>query len=227
MRLNALPAAARLALRSLALRSRRLVSIGRRFGRRFGRDRSGGVALLFAVGLLPMLGLAGGAIDYTLAGGRKVRLQNAVDSATLAATRTVTANSIAAQVTDVVRKYINANTDFGPSVALDVTLDIGARSVKVVATLSHKPYLLPIIGISSIPIGAESSSQLGRAYLEVALVLDNSGSMAGSRITTLRSAANDLMKKVLGMAYIQGDAKVAVVPFASMVNVGAGNAGAS
>lgn len=202
----------------------------RRLSRKAGRlrrDTSGGVAVLFAVGLLPLLGLAGGAVDYTLAGGHKVRLQNAVDSATLAATRTVTANSTVAQVTEVVSKYIKANTDFGGSVTLDVQLNVAARSVKVKATLNHKPYLLPVIGISNIPIGAESSSQLGRAYLEVALVLDNSGSMAGTRITTLRTASADLMKKVLAMAYMPGDTKVAVVPFASMVNVGAANASAS
>jgi Flp pilus assembly protein TadG len=196
-------------------------------GTALGRDASGGVAVLFAACLLPLLGLAGGAVDYTLAGGRKVRLQNAVDSATLAATRSVTATSTVAQVTDVVRKYLSANTDFGAAVTLDVKLDVAARSVQVKAKLNHKPYLLPVIGISNIPIGAESSSQLGRAYLEVALVLDNSGSMVGTRITTLRSASNDLMKKVLEMAYIQGDTKVAVVPFASMVNVGAANANQS
>lgn len=82
-------------------------------------------------------------------------------------------------MTEVVSKYINANTDFGGSVTLDVQLNVAARSVKVKATLNHKPYLLPVVGISNIPIGAESPSQLGRAYLEVALVLDNSGSMAG------------------------------------------------
>jgi len=216
-------AAVRRPVRALAVHWRRLS----RSAGRLRRDRSGGVAVLFAAGLLPLLGLAGGAVDYTLAGGRKVRLQSAVDAATLAATRTVTANSTVAQVTDIVRKYINANTDFGANVGLDVQLDVAARSVKVRATLNHTPYLLPVVGISNIPIGAESSSQLGRAYLEVALVLDNSGSMAGNRITTLRSASADLAKKVLDMAYIAGDTKVAVVPFASMVNVGPSNASAS
>lgn len=191
------------------------------------RDTSGGVAVLFAVGLLPLLGLAGGAVDYTLAAGRKVRLQNAVDSATLAATRSVTANSSQSQITELVRKYINANIDFGANVTLDVKLDVPARAVKVTATLNHTPYLLPVVGISNIPIGADSSSQLGRAFLEVALVLDNSGSMAGTRITTLRTASADLMKKVLAMAYLPGDTKVGIVPFASMVNVGPSNANAS
>lgn len=195
--------------------------------RRLLRDRRGAVAPMFAMLLLPLLGLVGGAVDYTLASGRKVRLQNAVDAATLAATLTVTPTSTVAEITAIVRNYIKANTDFGERVVLDVEVNGPNRSVKVAAALPHVPYLLPIIGINNIPIGATSTSQLGRAYLEVALVLDNSGSMAGSRIETLRTASNDLARKVLDMAYIPGDAKVAVVPFASMVNVGAGNAGQS
>ncbi|MCZ8314900.1 TadE/TadG family type IV pilus assembly protein [Phreatobacter sp.] len=205
----------------------RLAHSARHALRRFRDDRSGAIAQLFAVALLPIIGIAGGAVDYTMASGRKVRLQSALDAATLAATRTVTANSTNAQITQIIRNYINANLDFGPQVVLTVTVDPSARKVDASATLNHAPYLLPVVGISSIPIGAQSASQLGRNLLEVALVLDNSGSMSGSRITTLRSSANDLMRKVLDMAYIPGDAKVAVVPFASMVNVGSNNANAS
>lgn len=205
----------------------RLTRSARHVLRRFRNDRSGAIAQLFAVALLPIIGIAGGAVDYTMASGRKVRLQSALDAATLAATRSVTANSTNAQIAQIVRNHLNANLDFGAQVELTVVVDAAARKVDANATLAHQPYLLPVIGISSIPVGAQSSSQLGRALIEVALVLDNSGSMAGSRITTLRSSATDLMRKVLDMAYIQGDAKVAVVPFASMVNVGSNNAGAS
>ncbi len=172
----------------------RLARSARHALRRFRDDRSGAIAQLFAVALLPIIGIAGGAVDYTMASGRKVRLQSALDAATLAATRSVTANSTNAQIAQIVRNHLNANLDFGAQVELTVVVDAAARKVDASATLAHQPYLLPVIGISSIPVGAQSSSQLGRALIEVALVLDNSGSMAGSRITTLRSSATDLMK---------------------------------
>jgi Flp pilus assembly protein TadG len=195
--------------------------------RRFGLDRAGGVSALFAISLVPLVGMIGGAVDYTRASGQQARLQNALDVATLAATRAVTANSTEAQITQLVRQHLAGNIDFASQVSVSIKLNVAARSVESKATHSYKPYLLPVIGISNIPVGASSSSQLGRAYIELALVLDNSGSMTGSRITTLRTASADLARKVLDMAYMAGDTKVAVVPFASMVNVGASNAGAS
>ncbi len=189
--------------------------------------RAAGVTAMFAVALVPLMGMVGGAVDYTRASGQQARLQNALDVATLAATRSVTATSTEAQITQLVMKHLAGNIDFASQVSVTVTLNVAARSVQARATHAYQPYLLPVVGISSIPIGANSSSQLGRAFLEVALVLDNSGSMAGSRITTLRTASADLTRKVLDMAYMAGDTKVAVVPFASMVNVGATNSGAS
>lgn len=198
-----------------------------RLARRFRSDVSGGVALLFAISLVPLLAVAGGAVDYTMAAGRKVRLQSALDAATLDATRSVTALSTNAQIAAIIQKHISGQLSFASQVSVTVAVDTSARKVDATATLAHHPYLLPVVGISSISVGAQSSSQLGRNLLEVALVLDNSGSMAGSRITTLRTAANSLATKVLDMAYMAGDAKVAVVPFASMVNVGPNNANAS
>ncbi|MBY0362682.1 MAG: hypothetical protein K2X45_12320 [Phreatobacter sp.] len=174
-----------------------------------------------------MLGIVGGAVDYTVASGRQSRLQNALDAAVLTATRSVTANSTSVQISEIIRRHIAGNLDFASHVTVTVTLDVAARSVEARATYSYHPLILPVIGISSVPVGAASSSQLGRAFLEVALVLDNSGSMAGSRISTLRTASADLARKVLGMAYMAGDTKVSVVPFASMVNVGPSNAGAN
>ena len=199
----------------------------RRAVRRLHADRAAGVSAMFAVALVPLMGMVGGAVDYTRASGQQARLQNALDVATLAATRSVTANSTEAQITQLVMKHLAGNIDFASQVSVTVTLNVAARSVQSRATYAYQPYLLPVVGISTIPIGAASSSQLGRAFLEVALVLDNSGSMAGSRITTLRTASADLARKVLDMAYMAGDTKVAVVPFASMVNVGATNSDAS
>ncbi|MDP2803709.1 MAG: pilus assembly protein [Phreatobacter sp.] len=206
---------------------RRLLRRAARRARRFRTDAGGAVTILFAVTLLPMLGVVGGAVDYTVASGRQSRLQNALDSAVLTATRSVTANSTSAQIAELVRRHMAGNIEFASQVQVTVAVDVAARSVEARATYVYQPYILPVIGISSVPMAATSSSQLGRALLEVALVLDNSGSMAGTRITTLRTASADLMRKVLGLAYMAGDTRVAVVPFASMVNVGPANAGAS
>ncbi len=64
----------------------------------------------------------------------------------------------------------------------------------------------------------------------MALVLDNSGSMAGSKLSTLKDAASDLTDTVFNLANgssLTDPVKVGVVPFAASVNVGPQYASAS
>jgi hypothetical protein len=57
--------------------------------------------------------------------------------------------------------------------------------------------------------------------LEVALVFDNTGSMASqSRLSTLKVAANDFVEILFGPRDEADTLKVAVVPFSQFVNVG-------
>ncbi|HWP14252.1 MAG TPA: pilus assembly protein TadG-related protein, partial [Xanthobacteraceae bacterium] len=50
---------------------------------RFFADQSGGVAPLFALGLVPMIGLAGAAIDYSRANAARTAMQATLDTAAL------------------------------------------------------------------------------------------------------------------------------------------------
>ena len=50
---------------------------------RFGRDRRGNIAPIFAIALLPMLGFVGAAVDYTRANAARSSMQAAMDSAVL------------------------------------------------------------------------------------------------------------------------------------------------
>ena len=57
--------------------------------------------------------------------------------------------------------------------------------------------------------------------LELALVLDNTGSMAGSSITSLITASNQLLDiRLWSSADTQPHLWVSVVPFAATVNIG-------
>src|SRR5690554_1660226 len=52
--------------------------------RLFARNDKGNVAILFAVALIPLIGVVGMAIDYSRTNAAKTRLQNALDSTALA-----------------------------------------------------------------------------------------------------------------------------------------------
>ena len=51
---------------------------------RFRRDKSGNIAVIFAIALLPVLTAIGSAVDYSLATRMKAKLQSAADAASVA-----------------------------------------------------------------------------------------------------------------------------------------------
>jgi hypothetical protein len=87
--------------------------------------------------------------------------------------------------------------------------------------------LLKAVGIRDIGFGSSATVRKGRGTVEVALVLDNSGSMAGQPIGDLVVAAKNVTS-VLYAGYEGSDkVKVGIVPFAGSVNVGVANQGAA
>jgi hypothetical protein len=76
-----------------------------------------------------------------------------------------------------------------------------------------------------------STTAWGNVKMRVALVLDNTGSMAqNGKITALRNAvasSGGLIDQLSGLAKNNGDVYISLIPFAKVVNAGASNYGAS
>jgi hypothetical protein len=81
-----------------------------------------------------------------------------------------------------------------------------------------------LLGQTQIGFSASTEVLWGIKKLNIALALDNTGSMASSgKMTTLKQAAHNLLDKLKTAEKIPGDIKVSIVPFAVDVNVGTGN----
>jgi hypothetical protein len=78
-----------------------------------------------------------------------------------------------------------------------------------------------MVGVSSIEIPAMAEVERSGKNLEVALILDTTGSMKGSRIEGLKAAANDFVRTVVWDNQNLLYSKVAVIPYSMGVNVGA------
>lgn len=193
------------------------------FFRRWKSDRRGSYAVIFALALIPILIAIGAAVDMSKAYMVKQRLTRALDAAGLAvggATGLTTA-----QIQTMAQNYFNANypaSKIGVPGTLTVTPNGNVYNLSVSAVMPTS--IMGIVGFNSLNVNASSQITRMGKKLEVVLVLDTTGSMASSsKLTTLKTAAKNLITTVSAAAVNPGDVKVAIVPFAVDVNVGTAN----
>jgi hypothetical protein len=85
-----------------------------------------------------------------------------------------------------------------------------------------------VLGIKTIDIGVQSQVKWGNTRLRVALVLDNTGSMADDgKMDALKTATKSMLDQLKGAASRDGDIYVSIIPFVKDVNVGSSNYNAS
>jgi hypothetical protein len=73
-------------------------------------------------------------------------------------------------------------------------------------------------------VTGSSTTKWGSNRLRVALVLDNTGSMADNgKMTALQAATNSLLTQLQNAVTVNGDVYVSIVPFVKDVNLGASN----
>lgn len=191
---------------------------GGRSGRAFGRDRRGNVAMMWAFMGAILVGLIGITVDFTRAQALRAQMQNAADGAALVAERS--SNLTLAQRQAAAQAFFNAEMgDYaGDAVMTVIPLAEGGHRVE-----AHMPMPLSLARIIraedwNIAVDAEAEANASPP-IEVALVLDNTGSMAND-MQALRDAAENLADDLFA---IDGDSvRVALVPFVAQVNIGNG-----
>lgn len=195
--------------------------------RKFLGEESGAIMPIFAISLVPVLALVGASVDLAGVTRAQNRLQIAVDSTALAVNHDLYLSSVQANLQTTAATYFGKQVQGLEDPALNpVAFNVAQGSVTVSAHAKYTPQLLTAVGLGPYTIGAKARSVVGDQSIEVALVLDNSGSMEGTRLTNLKTAANSLVKILFDTTSLQTRIKIGVVPFSGAVNVGADNASA-
>lgn len=192
------------------------------------RDDSANLSTIFALALVPILASAGAAVDFGRLTLARTELQNALDAGVLAVNTMTVTTSDAAKA--VVSNYVQTQLDKGSNlydVNIIVTLSADGRTLTANASAKQKSSLMQVVGIKYGEIAANSQVNIGLDNtVELALVLDNTGSMAANnKMTTLKSSANLLIDTLMGDP--KNKVRIGIVPFAQYVNVGTINRGAS
>src|SRR5665213_941055 len=188
--------------------------------------RKGNVAITFALATLPIVGAVGFAVDYSHANSVKAAMQSALDSTALMLSKEAATDSNTQLQTNAL-KYFTAlfTRPEAKSITITASYNASAGSQVLVNGSAQLPTnFLGVIGYNSLTVNGSATAKWGSSRLRVALVLDNTGSMADDgKITALKSATNSLLSQLQSAVTVNGDVYVSIVLFVKDVNLGSGN----
>ena len=207
--------------------------------RQFLKAKNGNVAMIFALCLIPLLGLMGAAVDLSRHRGSEVGAQNAVDAALLAVAHEALGKN-SQQLTKDGRDWFDAQL-YNSNLTI-TSFEIVKLDGKLEATMEGKigTTFLALFGINELKVVKKAQVRFGLQKVEVALVLDTTGSMGSiasetqecnkygckggsTKLKVLQDAANSMMNSLETTNADSDQLQVAIVPFATYVNVGPDN----
>ena len=161
---------------------------------RFRRDRRGNIAIMMALSAVPLVGIVGCVVDYTMATSAKMKLQASADAATLAAVSmnsTVVANAqgmgnstngAVPNGTTYLQNIFNANAATSPAPTI-TSSSVTKSSNTVTAAMSYSAQVstafLGVLGFRNITVtGSSTASYTWAVYVNFYVMLDVSGSMS-------------------------------------------------
>jgi Flp pilus assembly protein TadG len=194
--------------------------------RRFLLDRRGGVVPIFALAIIPVIGLVGAAVDYSRANSIRTALQGALDATALAMAKsaaTATPEQLQAKSTEYFNAIFNRPEAKNVSITTSYTTT-GGSTLKIVASGAVDTTFTRVMGVTSMSIGSSATIKWGNTRLRVALALDTTGSMSSAgKMDALKTATKNLLDQLKTAAVNNGDVYVSIIPFSKNVNVGSSN----
>ena len=204
----------------------------RRRIRRFGEDRSGAILPIFAIIVILAIVVGGTGLDFARAINQRQSIARGLDAAMLAVAREL---SIRNMTSEEIQSYLDANYEayFGantkgsgtesPIVIDPPKIDTEARVIEVSARSRVPTYFIHLAGFGpkELNVSVDAEAVYPKS-VEATLVLDVTGSMGGSKISALRNAATSFVNTLVppDIAPTNEKVRIAVVPYASGVNIG-------
>lgn len=189
---------------------------------RFRKSETGSIAIMAGAAIPILIFIAAVAIEISRHNFVEAKLAFAADAAAIAGARydiaDVQANAL---------QVFNANYPPGTqgiSPVPVVSYNANTKVVTVTVNDALPTMVAHYLGINTMAVTAESQVTREFGGLELAMVLDVTGSMASdNKIDGLRIAAKSLVDIIYEGANVRDETAIGIVPFVTIVNVGANN----
>lgn len=192
----------------------------------FGADRQGTVAMIFGLMFLAFAMIAGMAIDMGRVTHMKTRLVAAADAASLAAGNALLDGSLNnAEIEELARTYFQNNLEqggdlFGVVPAPNVQVNRATGDVDIDVTATVPMTITKLAGFTDVNLPVNSASRFDQRDIELAMALDVTGSMRGTKIADLRTAAKDLVDILLPDGGQPNKVRIGLAPYSASINAG-------
>jgi Flp pilus assembly protein TadG len=190
------------------------------------RRTEGAVAPIFGLCLVGLLFSIGVAIDSARVYRATADVSYALDAAALAAAKALRLEKADdARLNEVAIQYFAANFAAGGDQEatyknLKVEADRTRSAVKLTVDVRLPTTVGVLMGVDRFDIPASSTAIYEAKDIELSMMLDVSGSMSGTKILELHTAAADLVDILLSANKTGAKHRIAIAPFSNSVNVG-------
>jgi len=191
----------------------------------FRRNDRGSIAIMAAVSIAVVIFVVGAAVDYTRASRISTIANASLDAAALAAAKELGSGNITEdQVAEHAKKYFLANLSQQNVAEVEfrsftATHDPQTNSIRLSVDAIVPTTFTAIAGFQEISMNEVSVATFKQQDIELAMMLDVSGSMGGSRIRDLRDSANDLVD-ILTENSRNNDVRIGLAPYSTAVFAG-------
>ncbi|GAB5511687.1 MAG: hypothetical protein Rhims3KO_30880 [Hyphomicrobiales bacterium] len=197
--------------------------------KKFITQDSGAVAIIATLVMPVLLLFSAAMMDYANAQRLRSASASSLDAALLAAAREFSSGGLEeADIEAFVNEYYEANmagknlnaASVG-AVSTSYNDDTGRISGSVSATANA--VFTQILNPDGVAVGVDAEVTVSLLNIELALVLDVTGSMSGSKLRALQDAANELVDILIpqgGSAVGLNRVRISLVPYSDLVNVG-------
>ena len=189
----------------------------------FLADQRGVVAIIVGFAIIPLAAILGLSVDGARAYMLKSKLSYSVDAAALAGGRAFDNDSreddiLAFFEANFPTGYMNSELIGGKP---QVTFNNEANTITIEAEATIPTSLMSVVGIDELSVSARAVVERQLPGMELALVMDVTGSMrSGGKITAMKDAAATLVNILYGDRETVENFWVGLVPYSATVNIG-------
>ncbi len=189
------------------------------------KNEEGSLFIYLALAIIPLLGFIGLSVDMSRAYHARALVVNATDAAAMAAAK-VSSERAVAEANRVFNAYLNGTSIAGKAKIEKVEVNTELKYIQVNASTNIDMTFTKIIGYDNLDVAGESRVLTGGGVVEVAMVLDNAGSLqefvgGSSRMNHIKGGAFLFIDSLFRGEDEPNDLFVSIVPYITQVNVGA------